>query len=50
MAVVCLGVRGSPELWHTSYSLQWERRWRGLCVGMGEERMTEEEEEGCLTP
>lgn len=22
----------------------------GLCVGMGEERLTEEEEEGCLTP
>lgn len=59
MAVVCLRVRGSPELWHTSYSLQWERM--GVVEvggfvcrdGGGEEKMAEEEveeEEGCLTP
>lgn len=52
MAVICLGPRGSPELWHTSLSLQWgERRRcclevRSLRVGMGEDRMTEVEEGG----
>lgn len=54
MAVVRLRVRGTPELWHTSYSSQWERRtWGFVCRdGGGEERMTEEEEEEevCLTP
>lgn len=46
VAVVCLEVRGSPELWHASYSLQWERGGGdgggGLCEMMGEERR------GCL--
>lgn len=37
VAAVCLRVRGSPELWHTSYSLQWERRkrWREEVCAQG---------------
>lgn len=53
-AVMCLRVRGCPELWHTSSSLQWERDGGGWFVfgdGGGEKmNEVEEEEEGCLTP